>query len=493
MAYKIYEDDTDFSDLYNELQTGDGTSLNMLNNARLGSAILPGYAEAQRNFAYGLFNSANNNASVPVALPDWGAIDDDAELVRSNFLRSEKSGYETNAFDKRDLSRSGDTMTALFRKNYGYTPSAGELIQYANLNGMDSPHELDANTIINSPSTDRLHQLDVSSDQIQDYCAKNAKAFLKRTKAAQSDPLTNGELWKASQAERDADPNYVKAKIAEQSRNYSKLDDIGHQYNLSKGKPYFPIYLSGNLAGFDDQVISNTQKMPVSAPSSPQTAGQGLVGIWDALQRDQYKKAIAENANKSVALVKAATLANDIEAANAAAYNASDARSKIRLETREKLSWGGARMSDMIDKSLTPEQYFDKCRPKHSDPFDLAKTVAEKSGSSRGSIKYLQMFGKTGGVVGTGLGLYTAGKNVYDAPEPLKGQVVAQETGGILGGAGGSALGTGLGVLGVGALAATPPGWVAISGGILGGAIGGYLGSENGKYFGGKVYRWLKK
>ena len=129
---------------------------------------------------------------------------------------------------------------------------------------------------------------------------------------------------------------------------------------------------------------------------------------------------------------------------------------------------------------------------KNPDPFDLAKTVAEKSGSSRGAIKYLQMFGKAGGVAGTGLGLYTAGKNVYDAPEPLKGQVVAQETGGILGGAGGSTLGTGLGVLGVGALAATPPGWVVIGGGILGGAIGGYLGSESGKDFGGKVYKWLK-
>ena len=297
-------------------------------------------------------------------MPDRGAIDDGVELAKSNFLRSEKSGYATDAFDKRDLSRTGDTMTALFRKNYGYTPSAGELIQYANLNGMRSAHQLGVNRVINSPSLESLHQIDVRPGQFKDYLAGDAYFVQKRREAAQNDPLTNGYLWRVSQAEKDADPNYVKAKIAEQMRNYSKVDETGHQYNLPGSESYFPIYRSGNLAETGDDASSEVQKIPASASSSPQTAGQGMLGIWDALQREQYKKAIAENANKSVALVKAATIANDIEAANAAAYNASDARSKIRLATREKLSWGGARMSDMIDKSLTPEQYFDKYRPK---------------------------------------------------------------------------------------------------------------------------------
>ena len=142
--------------------------LNDLNTPRFDSGTLPDYAEAQREFGYSLPLSDSRNFLVPVVMPDQGAIDDEAELAKSNFLRSEKSGYETGDFDKRDLSRIGDTMTALFKKNYGYTPSAGELIQYANLNGMRSAHQLGVNRVINSPSLESLHPVDVNPNQFKD-------------------------------------------------------------------------------------------------------------------------------------------------------------------------------------------------------------------------------------------------------------------------------------------------------------------------------------
>ena len=495
MLYNRDEDDSEFARQYRDLQLGNyDNALFKQGNPLPALGMLPGYTEAQRDFGYHLPGPDNGDAVAPVALSGRGAIDDHAELAKSNFLRSEKAGYETGDFDKRDLSRTGDTMTALFKKNYGYTPSAGELIQYANLNGMGSPHDLAVSKVINSPDIDSLHQVNMSRRQLNEFLSRDAYFTQKRIdEAAHSDPLTNGYLWKSTQTEKDGDPNYVKAKLAERLRNSGQSCNVARQYgvpiNGAENEAYFPVYLPSALVKVGSGASPDVQDVSVSR--SPQTAGQGMLGIWDALQRDQYKKAITDNSKKAVGLVNAAALANDIEAANAAAYSASENRAKIRLATREKLSWGGARMSDMIDKSLTPEQYFSKYRPEHPEPFDLARTVADKSGSSRGSIKYLQIFGKVGGVAGTGLGLYTAGRNVYDAPEQLKGQVAAQETGGILGGAGGSTLGAGLGVLGIGALAATPPGWV-IGAGILGGAIGGYFGSESGKELGGKVYKWMK-
>ena len=137
--------------------------------------MLPGYAEAQRDYGYRLPGSDNDDAVIPVAQSERGAIDDEVELAKSQFLRSEKAGYQTGAFDGRDISRAGDTMTALFRKNYGYTPSAGELIQYANLNGLDSPHELSVNHVIGTPSLERLHQSEVSQSQLNDFWSRNTE------------------------------------------------------------------------------------------------------------------------------------------------------------------------------------------------------------------------------------------------------------------------------------------------------------------------------
>ncbi|MFZ6643269.1 hypothetical protein ACO0LL_26345 [Undibacterium sp. TC4M20W] len=218
MLYNPDEDDSEFAEQYKSLKLDDdASSLYMLSDPRFNSGMLPAYTEAQRDFGYRLPVS-DGSVVIPVAPPERGAIDDDTELAKSNFLRSEKAGYQTGAFDGRDMSRAGDTMTALFKKNYGYTPSAGELIQYASLNGLRNAHQLNVNRVINSPSLDRLHQVEVNSDQLKDYLARNDYFVQKRREAAQNDPLTNGYLWKASQAEKNADPYYQMTMAAADRR-----------------------------------------------------------------------------------------------------------------------------------------------------------------------------------------------------------------------------------------------------------------------------------
>lgn len=69
-----------------------------------------------------------------------------------------------------------------------------------------------------------------------------------------------------------------------------------------------------------------------------------------------------------------------------------------------------------------------------------------------------------------------------NAPEGQKARVASRETDGIVGGALGAPVGTGLATIGVGLLFATPPGWVAIAAGAVGAIVMGYGGSEGGRW-----------
>ncbi|MFZ6743491.1 pesticin C-terminus-like muramidase [Undibacterium sp. JH2W] len=167
MVYKLYEDDSDFFDLYKNLKLDeDNSCLNEMNTHRFDPGMLSGYAETQPDFGERLPRSDNGNALFPAILRDRGAIDDDAEWAKSNFLRSEKSGYETGDFDTRDLNGAGDSVSTLFKKNYGYTPSAGELNQYASLIKSSAPDEFSANirdsdaNLLSRMHTDQLNEME---------------------------------------------------------------------------------------------------------------------------------------------------------------------------------------------------------------------------------------------------------------------------------------------------------------------------------------------
>jgi hypothetical protein len=213
----------------------------------------------------------------------------------------------------------------------------------------------------------------------------------------------------------------------------------------------------------------------------------------DTQKRMAYKKTIAEISETAVARVRQARVANDLPAARAAAYEASSARNAARQATRQSLSWGGAKISEAIDKSLTPAEYFQHHGKEISDPFDVAEKVALKSGAGRRTLNGLVILGKVASPLAIGYGVYSAQDSIRNAPPDLRYQVATQEAGGVLGGASGATLGTGLAVIGVGALVTTPPGWLVLGAGLIGGGVAGYGGSELGRTMGGKIYQWWKR
>lgn len=87
---------------------GDNDYLEDMRKLKLESGMLPGYAVAQRDFGYGSPVSDNGNAATFIDMPDRGAIDDDRDLAKSNFLRSEKAAYQA---DRADLDDSGTSAS----------------------------------------------------------------------------------------------------------------------------------------------------------------------------------------------------------------------------------------------------------------------------------------------------------------------------------------------------------------------------------------------
>ncbi|OEZ96190.1 hypothetical protein DUGA2_63840 [Duganella sp. HH101] len=255
--------------------------------------------------------------------------------------------------------------------------------------------------------------------------------------------------------------------------------------------------LDQNLQAFVQNLQANPAEFEIQPNTSTyaQTAGGGAVSSWDTYQRIQYKAGIAQNAASGVAAVQAARAANDLTAARAAAYSASEGRIDLREATRAKQSWGGGIVSKGIDKSMTPAQY--EAKYQRSNPFDTYELMAEKSGAGRASLNKLVTFGKIAGPAAMLYGGYSAYSAVSNAPTGMKGQVAAQETGGFFGGAVGSTLGTGIGagavVIGAGFLGlAAAPAALVIGAGILGGMALGYGGAESGRWVGGKIYQWFQ-
>ncbi|MFZ6769941.1 hypothetical protein ACO0LM_23040 [Undibacterium sp. Di26W] len=121
-----------------------------------------------------------NGASVDEVLNSLPAInaangDSNVATTKDDLMRSEKASDQAGNFDGRDVTESGDTLTDLFKRNYGYTPSEDELIQYANYNNLSSAHDLSVNRVIESPSLDILRQADMTDQQKNNYLARDAQ------------------------------------------------------------------------------------------------------------------------------------------------------------------------------------------------------------------------------------------------------------------------------------------------------------------------------
>lgn len=100
--YDSYQDDLK---LY-----GDNDYLDDMRKLKLESGMLPGYAVAQRDFGYGSAVTNNDNAATFIDIPGRGAIDDDHDLAKSNFLRAEKSDYLNDDLNSYNLKEARDEI-----------------------------------------------------------------------------------------------------------------------------------------------------------------------------------------------------------------------------------------------------------------------------------------------------------------------------------------------------------------------------------------------
>jgi hypothetical protein len=66
-------------------------------------------------------------------------------------------------------------MASLFKVNYGRAPSARELNQFANYNGLSSAHDVSSNREIISPSLEVLEKEGVSVEQAKAYLSRDAQ------------------------------------------------------------------------------------------------------------------------------------------------------------------------------------------------------------------------------------------------------------------------------------------------------------------------------
>lgn len=99
----------------------------------------------EMDFGYGQ-DMARSREFQPSSPESISAISDPGDLAKSDFLRAEKADYQDGDFDRRYMSKAGDTMTALFKREYGYTPSSNELIPFASMNGISNSRSLQIQT-----------------------------------------------------------------------------------------------------------------------------------------------------------------------------------------------------------------------------------------------------------------------------------------------------------------------------------------------------------
>ncbi|MEM9685899.1 MAG: RHS repeat-associated core domain-containing protein, partial [Bacteroidota bacterium] len=192
---------------------------------------------------------------------------------------------------------------------------------------------------------------------------------------------------------------------------------------------------------------------------------------------------------------------NDLEFAESLSREAVKTRNDLRTKTQNRLSPQGKAASKVLDQPRSFNQIANKIDTRGVNPrsFEFHEEIVKSAGRSRGdgakgisklgTLKNLSRAGRTLGILGTALGIYTGTKAVIDAPEDKKGEVAAEEiggfalgtVGGIVGGIAGAAL---AGVL----LGAAAPAIAVLAIGAAVGFAAGYLLGNLGRSIGRGIY-----
>lgn len=129
-------------------------------------------AAAQRYLSmYPMASNEGINVWLPESMPATGK---GADVTPSDFMRFEKASYQQGDFNKLDITGKGDTMGALFLKNYGYAPMPAELVQYGTYNNLSNVNDVSINREIVSPSLEQLRNTPITEAQLQTFAADDA-------------------------------------------------------------------------------------------------------------------------------------------------------------------------------------------------------------------------------------------------------------------------------------------------------------------------------
>ncbi len=150
--------DSDYAD-YTDYSGGDDYSYDVVDSNESGAAV----------------DSADTPPAAEAPAPDdLPSGEPPAADTPPDVLRSEKAGYQDDAFTRRDVTTEGSAMAALFKSNYGFAGTPQELVQYANFNQLTSAHDVAANRVVESPLLDTLHATPFTPQQVQDYVGRDA-------------------------------------------------------------------------------------------------------------------------------------------------------------------------------------------------------------------------------------------------------------------------------------------------------------------------------
>ena len=268
--------------------------------------------------------------------------------------------------------------------------------------------------------------------------------------------------------------------------------DGSNLYRFARGNPLRFTDPDGTQSQDEHERATGTDPPADEEPSrGPQTAGSGAVGLHDGVHRSGYQKQIKATSRAAVEAVDAARRNGDAAAAMRIAREAVEQRDAVRAATQRRLTPGGRMLSEALEKPMRFEQRLARAAQKVAKPgqeasaFDVAQELARSSGSSRGSLKFLSRVGKFGGAAGVVLGIGFGAKAVRDARPEDRPRVLAEEGGGVVGGAVGSGLGTLGGAATIAVLGSNPVGWGIL---LVGAVGGGIVGSEVGREIAGTLY-----
>lgn len=166
-----------------------------------------------------------------------------------------------------------------------------------------------------------------------------------------------------------------------------------------------------------------------------------------------------------------------------AARKAYRMRKMVRRATQNTLTPAGKWMSRFSEI----ERSFDGLK-KELAGYERYLAIAESSGRSRGWISKTAWVSARIAPVLIGADRAISVDKVLGAPAGEQGRTAAGEGGRFLGGSMGAYAGGAVATGAVVFLAGSPPGWVVIGVGILGGGAGGYFGGEAGESVGKQMY-----